>query len=178
MKIYIFGASGSGVTTLGKALSQHLSIPYLDSDNYYWLEKEPIFTHKRSPEKRNNLLLTDIKNHTSWILGGPVFTWGSPHLPPAMELIVFLHIPKETRMKRLKEREFERFGQTIFDDPERAKISQAFLAWAADYDENKGISNRTYHSQNEWLQTVNSPVLKLIGDLSVEERITRILNKL
>lgn len=35
-RIYIFGAAGSGVTTLGKELSSSLSIPTFDIDDYYW----------------------------------------------------------------------------------------------------------------------------------------------
>ncbi|WP_414847104.1 shikimate kinase [Chryseobacterium sp. IT-36CA2] len=35
MRIHIFGASGSGVTTLGKALSEKLNIEYLDSDDFF-----------------------------------------------------------------------------------------------------------------------------------------------
>lgn len=178
MKIYIFGASGSGVSTLGKALSVELTIPYFDSDDYYWLSKDPIFTHKRAPEDRNQTLLQDLRNNESWVLGGPVFTWKEPNLPPKADLIVFLHIPKEIRMKRLKEREFERFGEAIFHDHERAEISRKFLEWAADYDENTGIANRTYKSQKEWLKSVNSPVLKLYGDLTIEERTRKVLYKL
>ncbi|CAC9976206.1 hypothetical protein FLAPXU55_03930 [Flavobacterium panici] len=36
MKIHIFGASESGVTTAGEALSKKLDIPYFDSDTYFW----------------------------------------------------------------------------------------------------------------------------------------------
>jgi adenylate kinase family enzyme len=176
MKVYIFGASGSGVSTLGKALSEQLTIPYFDSDDYYWLDKEPMFTHKRALEERNTTLLQDLTINESWALGGPVFTWKEPTLPPKVDLIVFLHIPKEIRMKRLKEREFERFGKSIFTDPKRAKISQDFLAWAADYDEDTGIANRTYNSQKKWLETAHSPVLELVGDLTVAEKIVKILN--
>ncbi|WP_228410094.1 shikimate kinase [Chryseobacterium viscerum] len=35
MKIHIFGASGSGVTTLGKALSEELNLEYFDSDDFF-----------------------------------------------------------------------------------------------------------------------------------------------
>ncbi|MEM6738348.1 MAG: shikimate kinase [Bacteroidota bacterium] len=40
MQIHIFGASGSGVTTIGKALSKELDLSYFDTDDYYW--KRPI----------------------------------------------------------------------------------------------------------------------------------------
>lgn len=36
-RIQIFGASDSGVTTLGFALAERLDCPYFDSDEYLWL---------------------------------------------------------------------------------------------------------------------------------------------
>ena len=36
-RIHVFGASGSGTTTLGKRLSQYLNYSFFDSDNYFWL---------------------------------------------------------------------------------------------------------------------------------------------
>ncbi len=35
-KIHVFGASGSGVSTLGKALAVELHLPFFDADDFYW----------------------------------------------------------------------------------------------------------------------------------------------
>ena len=43
-KIHIFGASGSGVSTLGKLLSQAWKIPVFDFDDYYWADSEIPFS--------------------------------------------------------------------------------------------------------------------------------------
>lgn len=43
MHIHITGASGSGTTTLGRALAQALGWRYLDADRYYWLPTSPPF---------------------------------------------------------------------------------------------------------------------------------------
>lgn len=56
MKIHIFGASGSGVTTLGKALAKKLNLTYFDSDEYFWIHTDPPFTTKRNPKERNDLI--------------------------------------------------------------------------------------------------------------------------
>ena len=34
-RIHLFGASGSGTTTLGVALAERLAIAHFDSDNFY-----------------------------------------------------------------------------------------------------------------------------------------------
>ncbi|HEV2483277.1 MAG TPA: shikimate kinase [Puia sp.] len=62
MKIHIFGASGAGVTTLGQALAARLSLPYFDSDDYFWYATDPPFTTTRPAAQRNALILTHIGN--------------------------------------------------------------------------------------------------------------------
>jgi len=54
MKIHLFGASASGVTTLGHALAKKINIPYFDSNEYFWLPSEIPFALKRDPQKRNH----------------------------------------------------------------------------------------------------------------------------
>ena len=39
VKIHIFGASGSGTTTLAKALCDEICWTHLDTDDYFWLTK-------------------------------------------------------------------------------------------------------------------------------------------
>jgi adenylate kinase family enzyme len=40
-RIHIFGASGSGTSTFGRALAAELSIRFFDADDYYWLDTDP-----------------------------------------------------------------------------------------------------------------------------------------
>jgi hypothetical protein len=51
------------------------------------------------------------------------------------ELVVFLAIPHAVQMARLRRREHERFGERILPGGDMYEQSQAFLAWAASYDE-------------------------------------------
>jgi hypothetical protein len=41
MRLHIFGASGSGVTTTGQALAARMNLPYFDSDDYYHIMSDP-----------------------------------------------------------------------------------------------------------------------------------------
>lgn len=177
MKLHLFGASGSGVTTLGKALANKLCIPYFDSDDYYWVKTDPPFTKKRAPEERNKLLLSELAKTDDWILGGSVFTWGE-NLFPKFDLNVFLYLPQSVRMERLKKREFQRYGAVIYTDPGRKKWSEDFLAWAADYDEGTGISTRTLQFHQQCLSKINEKVLEIKGDFTTEERTIRIIKVL
>lgn len=176
MRLHIFGASGSGVTTVGQTLSEKLNIPYFDSDHYFWENSDPPYTIRRDPEQRNSMLLAELNKHTSWILGGSVIHWGDVF--PEFDLIVFLWVPQTIRLDRLKKREFLLYGNIIHTDPTRAALFDKFITWARDYDEGTGIANRTLKAHEDWLNQVTSPVLKIQGDIATADSINLTCNKL
>lgn len=177
MKIHIFGASGSGVTTTGEALSRKLDIPYFDSDAYFWEVTETPFTTRRNPDERNSTIQSELENQENWILGGSIFEWGE-NVFPDFDLVVFLWIPPEIRMERLKKREFERYGNVIYTKPERIKQFEDFITWASDYDDSKGIASRNLQAHENWLTSIQSPILRISEDLTVGQRIELILKKI
>jgi adenylate kinase family enzyme len=177
MKLHIFGASGSGVTTLGQTLSKRLVLPYFDSDDYFWERSEPPFTIQRDPAVRNAAIRVDLENQDNWILGGSIYRWGEDVFP-RFDLIVFLWVPPAIRMHRIKAREQQRYGDSIITDPQRRKQHEAFLAWAADYDPATGLATRNIHAHEAWLAGREEPVLELRGDHPVEERIEKVLERL
>jgi len=177
MKIHIFGASGSGVTTTGNALAEKLKCKYLDSDAYFWESSDVPFTIKRNPEERNSKIKSDLESLENWILGGSVFQWGE-NVFPDFDLVVFLWIPQQTRIERLKKREFERYGNVIYTEPHRIKQYEDFIEWATDYDNHTGIANRNFQAHENWLESVKFPVLKISGDIPLQQRIDLILEKI
>ena len=50
--IHIYGASGSGTSTLGRYLAEQFQYAFLDSDDYFWLPTDPKFTTKRPIEQK------------------------------------------------------------------------------------------------------------------------------
>jgi adenylate kinase family enzyme len=69
-RLHILGASGSGITTLGRALAERLQYPHVDTDDYFWLPTEPPFTHQRARTERQQLLMDDV---TAGIVLGYLF---------------------------------------------------------------------------------------------------------
>ena len=59
--IHIYGAAGSGTTTLGKKISDELGYTLMDTDDYFWMPTEPKFTLKRPREERIELMKRDIE---------------------------------------------------------------------------------------------------------------------
>ncbi|MCD8740269.1 AAA family ATPase [Mucilaginibacter roseus] len=176
MRINIMGASGAGVTTLGRALANATGYAYIDSDDYYWdnAGHASPFTIRRQAANRNQMLLHDLRSHGNWILGGPVMNWGVlEHVN--FDMVVFLQLPPQLRMARLKKREHERYGDIIFSDATRNRQFVDFMNWAAGYDDNTAPSSRTLQNQLSWLQSLNCPVLRITGDTTVDDRLNRVL---
>jgi len=172
MKIHLFGASGSGVTTTGTALATATGFPYFDADAYFWLPSEPPFRHRRPADERNRLILDELSRHPDWIFGGSATSWGY-FWQDAFDLAVFLWIPPDLRLERLRRRELERYGDVIHRDPDRKAQYDEFLAWAARYDD-PAFTRRSRATHEGWMTTLTCPVLRLEGDLCVATRVDRI----
>lgn len=168
------GASSAGSTTLGIALSRRLGIPYFDTDDYFWTKTEVPYTVKRDAQLRNQMLLDDLAGFESWIMGGSVIKWGEKW-EDLFDLIVFLYLPADLRMERLKAREAERYGDAIYNDPTRHQLYLDFIAWAARYDD-VSFSGRNIKAHEEWLKRANADILEIRGDTTVDERVEQVLS--
>jgi adenylate kinase family enzyme len=175
MKIHIMGASCAGSTTLGMALAQHFNCTLFDSDKYFWEPSEPPFTIKRDPELRNTTIANDVAKHQDWILSGSVINWGNVWLN-MFDLVVFLYIPHNIRIQRLKNREIERYGDSLFTNLKQNSIYNAFVQWASGYDDNT-TNGRNLQAHENWLSKLSCPVLEIKGDTSVDERAQMVINK-
>ena len=167
IRIHVFGASGSGTTTLGKALAEKLSVKHLDADNYYWQQTDPPYILERPPEERVRLLLRDMSNAGTWILSGSVVSGGDAFIR-LFSLAIFVTLPSKVRVQRLKYRERERYGARIEVGGDMHKQSQTFLAWAARYDE-AGAEIRSRALHERWLEHLPCPVVRVQTLKSSEE---------
>lgn len=176
MKIHIFGASGSGVTTLGMEFSKRNGMQYFDCDDYFWDESELPYTRKRLPQIRNKMLIDDVSKSNNWVLGGSLIQWGYDfHL--LFDLAVFLWIPPEIRIERVKKREYERFGEKNFYDPQRSKQYQEFIEWVSGYDNNTA-TGRNIELHEKFLKDVPCDTLEIRGDFTTEQRIDKLTKKI
>lgn len=169
-RIHIFGASGSGATTLGQELSKRLPHINFDGDDYFWSEK---FTEQREPLERMHLLTKDLSEYNEWILSGAICGWGNA-LIPNFDLVVFLYVPKEVRLQRLKEREIHRYGEDILPCGNRYEQSKAFLNWASLYDDG-GLEVRSKALHEQWMSDLTCPILRIEGNHTIGERVNIVL---
>lgn len=176
MRIHVFGASGSGTSTLGQHLSQRLQIPYFDSDDYYWKKTNPPFTVKNPIPERHRLMLSDMKGLDNWILSGAMDSWSDPFVT-LFTLVVFLYVPAEVRIARLKKREFERHGERVHPGGDMHQGHLDFMEWAHQYDQGF-MAGRNLKRHEEWMAKLSCPLLKLNGQQSTEELANEVLDYL
>jgi len=168
--IHILGASGSGTTTLAKALCKELSYAHFDSDDYLWLPTDPPFTTKRPLDERVGLLRRDLQQADKWILSGSNCGWGD-FLRDSYDLVIFLYVPASERMKRLYQRELQRYSaERISPGGDLYETQKEFLEYAAKYD-SAGMGMRSLALHNEWLKQVKCPIIRIEGEQSNDERI-------
>ena len=173
VRVHITGASGSGTTTLGRAAARHFGVPHFDSDEYFWLPSDPPYQQPRPRELRLALLEPKLREAESWVLSGSNHGWGDP-LIPYYTLVVFLRVPTEIRLSRLRARESAEFGPTI--EPGGAMYEQAaeFLDWAEQYDEGPPTM-RSLAAHELWLAELTCPVLRLEGAEAVEQNLEALI---
>lgn len=176
-RMHIFGAAGSGCTTLGRALAEQLGCLSLDTDDYFWLPSDPPFQQMREPADRRALLGADLAQLDSWTRSGSLSGWGDLFIP-LFDLVVFLWIPPEIRLARLAERERRWFGEAALAPGGAMHEShQKFMAWAAGYDTgDASMRSRARHEQ--WLRTIPCPVVRLEGTGTVEEHVAAVIRHL
>lgn len=172
-RIHIFGASGSGTTTLGMALSKRLDVLFLDTDSYYWKQTDPPFREKHLPADRISMIEYEIADRDSWVLSGSICNWGDPLLDRFM-LAVFLHLDPSVRMERLLLRERLRYGAKIEPGGSMHDVHGDFMAWAASYD-TAVAPIRSLDLHESWIKQLKCRVLRLNAEMPLKSLVEEIL---
>ncbi len=176
-RIHILGASGTGTSTLGRALADAWSVPLHDTDDYYWQPTEPPYTQARPPAERLALMQAMFLPRRAWVLSGSLMSWGQPILPQ-LDLAVFLTLDPATRLNRLRLREANRYGAAaIAPGGPYHEGFKTFMAWAAQYDQNDpGFTGRNLTRHRAWLATLPCPVLELDSAAPLPDLVARVLD--
>lgn len=175
--IHILGPSGSGATTLGQALSKELGYTLFDSDDYYWIPTNPPYQVSREKEERQKLLMDDISKCDGWIISGSFCGWGDIFIP-MFDLVIYLFIPKELRLKRLIQREIEYFGhEAILPGGMMYENFSTFMSWATKYEEG-GMDMKSRILHEEWLKKILCPIIRLEEDMPVYDRVKCVVEKI
>ncbi|MDD6036671.1 MAG: AAA family ATPase [Lachnospiraceae bacterium] len=170
--IHIYGASGSGTSTLGRKISEELGYKFMDTDDYYWLPTNPQYTTKRSKEERLALMKKDISENDNVVISGSLVDWGD-ELIPLFTLVIRLVTDTKIRIERLKNREKQRFGNRIMPAGDMYANHIEFIEWAREYDTGS-IDMRSKANHDEWQKLLLCKQIVLDGAEDLEENFKKV----
>ena len=81
MIIHIYGAAGSGTSTLGRKICKELGYKFMDTDDYFWLPTNPQYTVKREKSERIRLMREEMESAENVVISGSLVDWGDELIP-------------------------------------------------------------------------------------------------
>jgi hypothetical protein len=127
--------------------------------------------------ERLRILESALGGIDDWVLSGSLDGWGDPIIP-FFATVIFLQTATEVRLRRLHEREAQRFGaESIQPGGPFYDHHREFLDWAASYDTGT-IDIRCRQRHEAWLARVDCPVIVARGEIGTEQLTRDILNKI
>ena len=185
--IAVVGLNGAGKSTLAHALAKELGYFEMDVEDYYFPEQR---VSRRSaleglptPRDRAEILpfstplpkpdveaaiLADMEKHPRFVFSGVSLNW-DPRILSKIEIVFFLRVPPEERVRRIHEREARRFGSRVLPGGDMAEQQASFLRTASARDEGAVLDS---------LAGLPCPIVSLDGTRPVSAMIQQILDRL
>ncbi len=167
--IHIFGASGSGATTLAKAVRTRFGYRFIDVDDAMWEPTDPPFTVRRPDVEIRRRIAAELAQSERSVISGAIVGWGDVFIP-SIDLAVYLHLPEELRIERINQRERARFGSRVEPGGDLYRQHLDFLAWARSYDSDDP-TRRSRAQHEKWLSGLRCPILRIDTPLSLDELV-------
>ena len=176
LRVHITGASGSGTSTLARAMATHMASQAFDTDDFYWRPSDPPFQEPRLIAERIALMEAVFLPRSDWILSGSLHSWGAPAMARVTH-VIFITLPAAQRLARLRARERRRYGARIAPGGDLEGQHRGFLDWAMGYDD-PGNEGRSRDAHERWLGTLEVPVIRIDGSRPVTEIAERVISVL
>lgn len=164
--ICVCGLNGSGKTTLAKALSQKINFCHFDVEDYYFDSKSGVpYAQARTREQVEELLMNDIQKHPQFVFSAVNGDFNDA-VTSKYKLVIYLSVPHAERMRRIKQRAYNKFGDRVLEGGDMYEQEQNFFRSCAERSDEKIIN---------WLDTLSCCVLRLDGTDTVQNNIEKIV---
>ena len=171
--IMIMGAPGAGKTTLGELTAKALGYAFLDIDEYIWCKDTEIpFSEMYSKDEKISRLMDAVSACEHFVMAGSMDSFHE-HFDPFFKLVVHLQADAGIRQARVREREFERFGNRIIEGGDMYDKHERFISDLSGYD--IGIGGCTLQQHELWLKSLRCKVIKLDGANDLHKNVQRII---
>lgn len=165
--IQICGLNGCGKSTLGKALAERTDFHFIDNENLYFSRSCPdaLYANPRSRPEVEQALMDEVRKHPNFIFAAVKGDYGK-EIIPMYDYIIMIEVSESIRSQRLRNRSFQKFGRRMLMGGDLHSQEEAFFQMAA--------SRRNDFVEN-WLQTVNCPIIRIDGTKPIAENVDNII---
>lgn len=170
MGILICGLNGTGKSTTGRMLADRLGCDFIDSEDLWFPKTDPsyLFSGPRSKEEAIRLLEERIRENDRFVFAAVKGDYGDKLLA-SLDYIVLIEAPKPIRLRRVRERSFQKFGARILPGGDLHDRERAWFSV---------VDSRPDDYVRRWLETVARPILRIDGTRSVEENVDKLASVL
>ena len=166
-RILVCGLNGAGKSTFGKALAEELGCQWLDIEDFYFPGRAAgdSYVSSRGREEVSAELLAAMRERERFVLSSVTADYGG-EAEALLDLAVFLHVPDDVRMNRVRSRSYGKFGERMQPGGDLYEQEERFFDL---------VKNRSEARVSSWLARIGLPVVHLDGTLPVERNIRRFL---
>ena len=169
-KIIICGLNGAGKSTLGKALAEKLGWKFMDIEAYYFPENNVDYSAAaaRTKAEVTKLLCEDLQKYENFVLAAVKGNFGETVMS-MFTGAVFISVPKEIRMERVRNRSYQKFGNRALPGGDLYEQEESFFDM---------VSRRSEEEVEDWLKNMEIPVIRVDGTLTVEKSVEEIVEQM
>ncbi len=168
--IIICGLNGAGKSTVGKALAKELGFCFIDIEDLYFPKTDPHYTYASPCTRREVelLLFSEIKTQKDFVLASVKGDYGE-NICSFFRYAVLIDVPKDIRLKRVKERSFHKFGSRMLPGGDLYEQEEEFFDL---------VRSRAENTVEEWAQSLSCPVIRVDGTKPVNENVKLIIERI
>jgi len=149
--IIVFGANGTGKTTLGRELARILDFKHIDHEEYCFEESDIPYTVTRPREIYEALILDDIEKYRSFVITACTGDFDEK-ITQFYKFGVYMTASFETRMQRIKQREYDKFGERVLFGGDMYEQTLKFHSF---------VASRSLYKIEKWSRTLTCPVIRI-----------------
>ncbi|MCI8387007.1 MAG: AAA family ATPase [Clostridiales bacterium] len=165
--IIVCGCNGSGKSTLGRELAQRLRYEFIDIEDCYFPNENSdyMYDSPRSRDEAEAILADKVRRCDRFVIAA---VKGNFRIPLVYDCAVFISVPKDIRMQRVRDRSYEKFGDRILPGGDIYEREQAFFDM---------VEARSERDVEEWLDTLDCRVIRVDGTKAIDDNVMYIVEK-
>lgn len=166
--IIVCGLNGCGKSTFGKALAKKLNAVFKDIEDYCFPNRQvdDVYTVPRSKEDVSEELLKDFLVWDMIVLAAVKADY-SKEIEKVFSKAIYIEVPKDIRLMRVRERSFEKFGNRMLKGGDLYETEESFFHM---------VEKRPDSFVEEWLSRLSIPVIKIDGTRPIDENVDYVVS--